>query len=257
MRSFLLNVLVLLCFTAPAQNTRIREDNTIGWFNNFTTVRFHPKWSGHFEYQWRRDDLVRSWQQSLLRTGINFEAAPNLQVRIGYAWIETFPYGEYPLQAAGRQFPEHRIYQMATVAGSVGRLGLNHRFMLEQRWIGRFSNPLLPKPDETIFTNRFRYMVRAQLPLNNQKMGSKTWYAAGYDEIFIGFGKNVGENVFDQNRLALLLGYQFNSTFRLESGFFQQIVQLGREVAGRNVFQYNNGIILNTYLTLDLTRKKP
>jgi hypothetical protein len=26
----------------------------------------------------------------------------------------------------------------------------------------------------------------------------------------MGFGKNVNENVFDQNRLAILLGYRFN-----------------------------------------------
>ena len=70
--------------------------------------------------------------------------------------------------------------------------------------------------------------------------------AAIYDEIFIGFGKNVNENVFDQNRLGVLLGYRFSSKLRIEGGFLSQIVQLPREINNRNVFQYNNGLIVHT-----------
>jgi hypothetical protein len=75
-----------------------------------------------------------------------------------------------------------------------------------------------------------------------------------YDEIFVGFGKNVNENVFDQNRLAILLGYRFNKKWRIEGGFLNQILQFGREVNNSNVFQYNNGIILNTYFNFDLSK---
>lgn len=245
--------LALLCLTATAQNTRTIDRNTIGWFNNFTTLRFHPKWSGHTEYQWRREDLITQGQQGLLRLGINYEATPRLQLRAGYAWAETYAYGDIPLQAAGRTFTEHRSYQMATLTDQLGRIGLSHRLMLEQRWIGQFQNPQAEKEDLYRYLNRARYMLRVQVPLNKPTMGDKTWYAAGYDEIFIGFGKNVNENVFDQNRLSVLLGYRFSKTLRAEAGYLQQIVQLGREVEGRNVFQHNRGLILNTYLNFDLS----
>lgn len=245
-----------LCFmTAAAQNTRLTDYNTIGWFNNFTTLKFHPRWSGHLEYQWRRANLINQEQQGLLRVGINYEATPRLQLRAGYAWAETYPYGDIPLQAAGRTFTEHRTYQMATLTDQVGRVGISHRLMLEQRWIGQFRNPQAEKEDLFRYLNRARYMLRMQVPLNQKTMADKTWYAAAYDEVFIGFGKNVTENVFDQNRLSLLLGYRFSKTFRVEGGYLQQIVQLGREVDGRNVFQNNRGLILNTYLTLDATRR--
>uniref|UniRef100_UPI0037BE61AF DUF2490 domain-containing protein n=1 Tax=Flavobacterium sp. TaxID=239 RepID=UPI0037BE61AF len=78
---------------------------------------------------------------------------------------------------------------------------------------------------------------------------------AAYDEVFIGFGENVNENVFDQNRIGVLLGYQFNSSLRVEGGYLNQILQLGREVNGSNVFQYNNGIIVNALFTFDLSKK--
>jgi hypothetical protein len=96
-------------------------------------------------------------------------------------------------------------------------------------------------------------MYRLQMPIGKKKIEDKTPYAAIYNEILIGFGKNVNENVFDQNRLAMLLGYRFNKIFRVEGGFLQQIVQLGREVNNRNVYQYNNGIILNSYFNFDLS----
>jgi hypothetical protein len=239
-----------------AQNTRIEDKNTIGWFNNFSTVTFSKKWSAHLEYQWRRENIVTAWQQSLIRTGINYHANNKLTLRFGYAWIETFPYGAIPLQAAGKPFPEHRLYQMATIADNANRIEMSHRFMLEQRWIGRYTNPSLSKPDDFLFLNRLRYMYRMQSAIGKKKIDDKTVYASIYDEILIGFGKNVNENVFDQNRLAILLGYRFNKKLRIESGYFKQIVQLGREVNNRNVFQYNNGIIFNTYFNFDL-KKSP
>jgi Protein of unknown function (DUF2490) len=240
-----------------AQNTRITDKNAIGWFTNFTTIKFAGKWSGHLEYQWRRENFIKDWQQSLFRTGINYHVNNKLTVRLGYARIETFPYGDIPLQAAGKRFPEHRTYQMATITDNTGIPEMSHRFMLEQRWIGRYSNAALNKPDDFLFSNRVRYMYRMQKAIGKKKIAPKTPYAAVYDEIFLGFGKNVNENVFDQNRLAVLLGYHFNKKWRVEGGFFQQIVQLGREVNNRNVFQYNNGIILNTFLNFDLSKARP
>lgn len=254
-RSLLIGVLLPNAQLLVAQNTRITDNNSIGWLTNTTTLRFTNRWSGHLEYQFRRTGPLSSWQQSLFRTGINYQLSDKATLRIGYAFADTHPYGDYPIQAAGRVFPEHRAYQMLTLNNPVGRVEITHRFMLEQRWIGRFTQPTSPSPDETFFVNRLRYMARVTLPLGKPTMADKTPYLAAYDEILIGFGKNVNENVFDQNRLGLLAGYRFSPIFRIEGGFFQQIVQLPREITGRNVFQYNNGFILNTVVGLDLRRR--
>jgi hypothetical protein len=127
--------------------------------------------------------------------------------------------------------------------------------MLEQRWIGRYSNASLSKEDEYPLLNRFRYMFRMQVPLKGRTIADKTPYLAIYDEIMIGFGKNVNENIFDQNRIGLLIGYRFNKSFRIEAGYLNQTLQLGREINNRNVFQRNNGIILNTIFNIDLSKK--
>ena len=246
--------LVLILNPFFGQN-RISNHNNIGSYAYNGTFKLDSKFSIHTEYQWRRNDYITTWQQSLLRLGINYQANPNLQLRLGYAWAETFPYGEIPLNGMGKDFTEHRIYEMATVTDKIGKIDLSHRFMLEQRWVGRYSNASLTSEDQYPFMNRARYMIRLQMPLKGTSIVEKTPYVAVYDEVMIGFGKNVGENIFDQNRIGVLLGYKFNDLLRVEGGYLNQIVQLGREVEGKNVFQYNNGFIVSANFNFDFSKK--
>lgn len=171
---------------------------------------------------------------------------------MGYAWAETYAYGDYPINAFGKTFTEHRIYEVATLTQRTGTLDLSHRIMLEQRWLPRYNSAASVKPDDWLFMNRARYMLRLQQSLKGKTLEDKEPYVAAYDEILVGFGKNVNENIFDQNRFGLLLGYRFSPKFRLEAGYISQIVQLAREISGRNVFQHNNGFILNSFFNINL-----
>jgi hypothetical protein len=69
---FIFAVILLGCIQyTSGQNNRITTYNTIGWFNYFGTFKVADKFAIHTEYQWRRNDFVKSWQQSLLRVGVN------------------------------------------------------------------------------------------------------------------------------------------------------------------------------------------
>lgn len=236
------------------QNNRINTNNSIGWYNFFGTFKISEKFGIHTEYQWRRNEMITQWQQSLLRVGVNYNLNSRVQFRVGYGWIETYPYGEIPLNGMGRDFTEHRIFEMVQLNHKEGIVDFSHRFMLEQRFVGRYSSINETTEDEFPLLNRMRYMIRVQVPLKGNEIKDKTPYLAFYDEIFIGFGKNVNMNVFDQNRIGILLGYRFNKNIRIEGGYLNQTVQLGRQIDGKNVFQKNNGIILNTNLNFDLTK---
>lgn len=238
------------------QNNRLNTNNHIGWYNYFGTFKVSEKIGVHTEYQWRRNNYIADWQQSVLRVGLNYNFNPRVLFRVGYAWIETFPYGDIPLNGLGRDFTEHRIFQMVQLSHKEGIVDFSHRFMLEQRFVGRYSSAIETTEDEFPFLNRMRYMVRLQIPLTGKEIKDKTPYVAFYDEIFIGFGKNVNANVFDQNRIGVLLGYRYNQNFRVEAGYLNQTLQYGRQINGQNVFQSNNGFVINTNLNFDLTRKK-
>ena len=237
------------------QNNRLNTSNNIGWFNYFGTFKVSEKFGFHTEYQWRRDNIIKDWQQSLLRVGLNYNLNPRILFRLGYAWIETFPYGEIPISGLGRDFTEHRIFEMVQLSHKEGIIDFSHRFMLEQRFVGRYSSANETVEDEFPLLNRARYMFRLQVPLKGREIKDKTPYIAFYDEIFIGFGENVNANVFDQNRIGVLMGFRFNKNVRIEGGYINQTLQLGRQINSKNIFQNNNGLILNANFNIDLSKQ--
>jgi hypothetical protein len=255
-KTLFFTVILFTCiFDACGQNNRLKTNNNIGWYNYFGTFKVSKQFGIHTEYQWRRNNIITDWQQSLLRVGLNYNLNPRVLFRIGYAWIETFPYGEYSINGLGRDFTEHRIFEMVQLSHREGIVDISHRFMLEQRFVGRYSSVNETTEDEFSLLNRARYMIRLQVPLKGREIKDKTPYVAVYDEIFVGFGKNVNANIFDQNRIGLLLGYRFNKNVRIEGGYLNQTLQFGRQINGQNVFQNNNGLIVNANFNIDLTKQ--
>ena len=60
---------LLVCFSnIKAQNTRIIDQNEIGWINYFGTFKIAEKYSIHSEYQARRTNYISDKQQDLLKT---------------------------------------------------------------------------------------------------------------------------------------------------------------------------------------------
>lgn len=236
--------------TIKAQGIRSHDYNTVGWYNAFLSYQVNQKWSIHGEFQWGRTGIIGEAQQNLYRAGINYKVHPNVILRGGFAYIDTYPYGEIPIQSAGNIFPEYRTYQMAQVSNPIGKVTLSHRFMLEQRWVGIFTDPNFSKSDDQVYFNRARHMARLYIPLGSSTKENTPPYLAVYDELLIGFGKNVNQNIFDQNRIGVSLGLKINDAIRSEIGFISQTVQFGRLINAREYMQYNNGLIWNTYITL-------
>jgi len=245
----LMKHLLLLCSLCLSihsfSQTRISDHNSIGWYVINIDPAITKKWSGHIEYQWRRDDVIKQWQQSLLRLGLTYKINLQVSVQAGYAWTVTFPHSEHFIAGLRKAFPEHRIYEQVVTTSNIGRVKLSNRLRLEQRFNGKFTSEEEEKPADFTYLNRVRFMPRIDVPLD--KMNKL--YVAAFDEIFIGFGKNIGQNVFDQNRIAVLAGYNLNKSIRLEGGFLNQTVQLGRQVDSKNVFQYNNGLLITGFIS--------
>lgn len=259
MKRIFTTIIVLICgiiVNSNCQSSRINTYEDIGWFNNFATFKLSKNIGIHTEYQWRRDNIINDWMQSLLRVGINYNLNQRVLFRIGYGWIETFPYGEIPINSMGRDFTEHRLFQMIQLSHKEDIIDLSHRFILEQRFVGAYSTAASENEDKFPFLNRLRYMLRIQLPLNSEDIQDNTIYAVFFDEIFIGFGENVNANVFDQNRISAMIGYRLSKNFRFEAGFINQIVQFGRQINGKNVFQNNSGILVNLNYNIHFSKNE-
>ena len=89
-------------------------------------------------------------------------------------------------------------------------------------------------------------MLRLQHPI----VSSGNFYAIAANEVFIGAGKNLGANIFDQNRMQLMLGTKLSDKFSLEAGYLNQTVMQGRRVNDMTIMQHNNGISLAAIINL-------
>jgi hypothetical protein len=247
MKKIILLPALLFYMHAHSQNDRVNDHNNVNWLQVFNTINLHKKWSVHLEYQWRRTDGLKSWQQSLLRAGINYKLNDQVTLHTGYGWIETFPYGDHPIASAGT-FPEHRLYEQISFRQPIRKFTFIHRFRIEQRWLGRVRPGTDREIDGWTYLHRFRYQLKAQYVLFAKK--ESQLYAAYANEIFIAAGKNVGVNIFDQDRNFLLLGYKINKQISIEGGFMNQVLQQGRRVNNKTIMQQNNGAVLSSFINI-------
>ncbi|GAB3203756.1 hypothetical protein ABID22_002032 [Pontibacter aydingkolensis] len=238
----LLSISSLLPHTAKAQSERIKDFNQNGWYMYFGDHQFSDKWGVHTELQVRRYNYLKDPQQLLIRTGVNYNLTNNAMFTLGYGFIETYPYGEFP---AADDFIEHRIYEQLQLKGNLARVGLTHRYRLEQRWVQS------PVTSEYTYLNRARYMLRATLPLVGTTIEAKEPYLAAYDEIFVGFGNNIQRNIFDQNRAYLALGYKLSDAAAVEVGYLNHIVQKANGI----VFEHNHTLQVGLTYNIDFRKQ--
>jgi hypothetical protein len=218
---------------AGQDRTNILDFNRHGWYSYSGDHAVRGRWGLHFDGQWRRSQVITKWHQYQLRPGLNFQAAPNVLLTLGYAYTRTYPYGDFPSSAA---FPEHRIYQQALVRHPKEHVTFQQRFRLEQRFVG---SPSIENRSWT-YRNRFRYSLKADFPLTSKPDEKMEWYIPIYNEILIGLAPNQGARPFDQNRLFAGIGYALGSSGKMEIGYLNQF--LGQR-NGR-IFEFNNTLLV-------------
>lgn len=245
---------LMVAMQRAAAQQRIPDHNTVGWLVYEGNHKLSEKWQLHSELQWRRVRLVRDPQQLLARLGTIFQLTNRVSFGNGYTFFVTYPYGDYPTADQGRNQPEHRLYEDVQVKDQLGRLALTHRGRLEQRWLGQINED--KRVGSWEFQNRVRYQLNAQFPLVGPTLDSHEPYLVAFDEVFLSFGRNVGNNVFNQNRLAGGVGYQVSNNFRLELEYLYQIMQHPENApaTAQPVFEFNHGLRTVLAYDLDFTR---
>ena len=216
--------LIILCGLACSHHAaaqRIHTDNQNAWLMYFGNHAFNDRWGLHLEAQWRRNEWGAKAQQLLLRGGVNYYINKQATLTAGYCFVETYPYGAFPVKST---FPEHRLWEQFQYKSQVGKAELVNRLRLEQRFV---HSPALQADStyaagDAVYSNRFRVLNRVSIPFKGKTIEDKSFYLSLYDELFVNFGKKVGMNLFDQNRLYAAIGYKIPKVGRLEVGYMLQ-----------------------------------
>lgn len=200
-------------------------NNFNAWYMYFGDHKFSEHWGVHLEAQLRRNGAVAAPQQLLLRTGLNYHFNPSVFATVGYCFVETSPYGDFPVKA---DFPENRIWEQLQMKSQQGRFEWVNRLRLEQRLVkspvATQADPTKFEPGDAVYTNRFRLLNRVSIPFKGTTIGDKSLYFTAYDEVLFSFGKNVAANALDQNRAYAAFGYKIPKLGRLELGYMYQTI---------------------------------
>jgi hypothetical protein len=188
-----------------------QENPDLGaWYMYFGNLRFTDSpWAIHGEVQYRNHNLMGDLEQLLLRTGLQYNLkSGQASFLAGYGSITSGDVGESTSTSH-----ENRTYQEVILRQKLGKVGIQHRYRYEQRWI-----------ENTDFRTRFRYFISVSVPLNQKDLAEKgALYVQIYDEIFIN-GEQLTESMqyFDRNRLYLALGYRTSKNLALQLGVMEQ-----------------------------------
>jgi Protein of unknown function (DUF2490) len=213
----------ILFFLLIRSGITFAQSNSLGnWFIYFGNQQFSKRWNWHNEVQYRNFNGIGDLEQLLLRTGIGYNLTENNNnILLGYAFINSQPYIRGTSEK--RNFNEQRIYQQYITRQNFGRVFIQHRYRIEERFL----------PDE--FRLRFRYLLGLNVPLNKPAMSKKAVYLSLYNEIFL----NARTPVFDRDRIYGAVGYVISPYLRAEVGLMTQI----QETTSRTQFQivfFNN-----------------
>lgn len=242
--------------TAPTLIPRYNYNNYNIWLNTSVAAKITKKIELYADLQLRNSDYGKAPMQYLVRPGLLYNFTDQFFVGAGYAFVITHSYGKVP--SAKYTFPEHRTWQQFVFRSKIFKIELQQRARLEQRWIGETSADM--EVTRYRYQHRMRYFLRANLALNRPKVEPGALYLSVSDEIMIGFGKQVGSNIYDQNRMIAGLGYH-TAWGRVEISYMNQNLMQRRiwyPIAGSSgfhVIENNHTLLISYILKMDFAKK--
>jgi hypothetical protein len=199
---------LLLCCVSLFTNSLLAQNATIGnWLAYMGNQSIGKGFNVHNEIQYRNYNLLGDLQQLLVRAGIGYNITENNNnLLLGYAFIHSQKYVDTDEKEGSN---EHRIFQQFITRQQFGRVFLQHRYRLEERFL----------TDD--FQLRGRYALGIQIPFNKKTIEQGAVYLALSNELFI----NLQSPLFDRNRLYGGVGYTIRKDVRIELGMMNQALE--------------------------------
>ncbi len=239
--------LTFMLSTEFAQKTTYDQAVWVAYTGQY---KFTQKFGTHLEVQWRGDANFEQNRQNLFRIGGMYYLNNQITLSAGYGLIKTY---QPSLQDF---FTENRAWEQIQYNHNwkENKNTMTHRFRLEQRFVDKI---VLNSDDEVIveatnYQNRLRYLNRNLLHLFTFNNDRNKAYAILQDELFFNIGDNkVNANFFDQNRLLVGFGINYEDTIRLEVGYLNHFTTPS---SGNNIMNHN--VSMSITHNLDYTNSK-
>ena len=220
-------------------------NNNQQWLQYYNQTKLSEKWTLLFDggYRWKNEFQESS--QYIVRAAIGYNINSDIRISSGLAHL-----GFYSSDKINRV--EFRPYQEMVVKNNFNKINLVHRYRMEER----FFNPVINGETQTpnTFNFRFRYSLMLSIPLFklSKVKTDKVFLLNIGDEIFINAGKNVVNNIFDQNRFIISPSFKLNESLTLSLTWNSQFASTSSQA----IFNYTNVFWLQIKHKLDIRKKQ-
>lgn len=192
-------------------------------------------------------NLNKHWsvfEESQLRSQLFYDNFSYYEVKGGAAYsFKKFSalagFGKYVTYSDGNNFKrpyvnkEWRLWEQFLVNSYAGRVKIENRIRIEQRWTSSLG-----------YRNRFKYRLNAMVPLTSKKIKPGTFYFSGWDEIYL----TDSNPHFETNRIYAGAGYQVSRQLTIQSGFLSVTSYKTDDThSGKNYVQLTVLIETNTH----------
>ena len=202
-----------------AQEKKNIDNQSLLWTRYYNQLELNTRWSIHSEFDNRifLSPIVQNL--FVLRVQGRYKVLEQIELGAGFSYFSVAT--QDPDIDSTFNKPEYRIQQDATLKQNLGKINLNQRFQIEERFFQNFDKERLISG--STFFWRFRYRIQGDYNFWQKK--KQFLKAIISDEIMINSGKKVINNTFDQNRIYAGLQYGINSSLALELGYMNSFQQ--------------------------------
>jgi hypothetical protein len=210
---------LVFCIGLAFQDTSVQAQsypvNFTGWYgyDAYHAFKEDEPWGLWIESYWIRQDVIMKQNALFARVGLNYYLKSGNRITGGFAYQYNYPY-----DAASKpyEWPDYRIFQQYLIRVHKPKGLWQFRFRLEERWLGRKTDPASNAFDHYQYETSLIAMIKKSFVIN------ETFFAVLSEEIWLLF--DTPERMLDQNRLYSGIGMNLDKSkeWHLELGYMYQ-----------------------------------
>lgn len=241
----IISIFVLgVSMTSIAQNKKFTKGNQ-QWIQYYNQTKFSDKWTWSTDGGYRFNEMFKNPSQFIVRTGFGYQLNTNMKASIGFAHL-----GFYTSEKLNKV--EYRPYQEFAISNKYNKIGILHRFRIEERFFQNVLDGNIQTAGNFNFRFRYLFMLNLKIMKLSSTNPDRVLSMNLGDEIFINAGKEIVYNVFDQNRILIGPAIEFTKNFTIAITYNSQYAAYNSS----NNYNHTDVIWLGIKQNLDITKHK-